>query len=186
MIPWGLIGVQKPLIYNLYSLKKRLYGAQNGGTMTGQPIAKSKDLSERERFQDECGSSYVRWSTLPRHAFLFQTIRRWVRASFCNLIAQGQGGRQELRNFLHRLALRSAKRYPAMPLQVGVACHLDPTGVPVECIRTRDCVGDIKNFAVSHPKATVMDWDHFREGWEAGEKWGRSKRCSCTSASSTS
>jgi len=154
--------------------------------VTRQPIAKSKDLFEREHFRDECGASYVQWSTLPRRVFLSQTTRRRVRAQFCYLIALGEGYRRELRNFLHRLALRSAKRYLAMPLQVGAACHLDPTGVPVECIRTRDCIRGIKNFAASHPTATVMDWDHFREGWEAGEKWSRDNRCSCTSASGTS
>jgi hypothetical protein len=48
------------------------------------------------------------------------------------------------------------------------------------CTRTRGCSDDIKNFAASHLWATVIDWETFRGGWEAGAQWAsRTPPCSC-------
>ena len=153
--------------------------------VTGQPIAKSKDLFEGRYFRHECGSLYVHWSTLPRRAFLSRTIQTvWRR--LCHDLALIGGYRLELRNFLRRIVLRSARQPYPMLLQMGPVHHSAPTGLPEECIRKRDCIRDIENFAAAHPTATVNDWAHFREGWEAGEKWSRGNQCSCTSAKSTS
>ena len=148
-------------------------------------IARSKNLSGRKHFPVECDQSYAQLNNSPVRAALFQTKRR-VRRLFAHFVALAQGYIQELHNFRHRIVLRSSKQYRAMPLRVGPACHLGQTGLPEECIRTRDCIRDIEHFAAFHPRATVIDWGHFREGWEAGEKWNRNNQCSCTSASSTS
>jgi hypothetical protein len=145
---------------------------------------KSTDRAERERFPVESGASCVQWNTVSDRVLRFQTIRRAFRKRLLCQIALVVGCTLEIRNCLYRIALLFSKRYPATLLQMGAVFHSDPTGVPVECIRTRDCIRDIENFSATRPWATIIDLVHFREGWEAGEKWSAHTRCSCTSANS--
>jgi len=145
--------------------------------------ARSKDRAEGKHCPPLFVQSGDSWSSARVRVFLFQTTRL-VRTQLVYRIALVAGCTRELRSLLYRIALLFTERHHLGILPVGAACHLGPTGVPQECIRTRDCTRDIENFAASHPKATVIDWGHFREGWEAGEKWSRYNQCSCTSANS--
>jgi len=113
----------------------------------------------------------------------FGTIRvfqkRWfdlrVRSSIFGL---------ETRSFLHRIAFRFGTPCHSQGIELGRVYHPNENQPLEVCIRRRDCIRDIENFAALNPTATIIDWDHFREGWEAGPKWGARNSCSCTSESS--
>ena len=158
----------------------------SGSLFAGGLIAKMTDHSEPSRYPPRVAQSYARSSTVLNRASLFRTIVRRIVGKLRYLIALARGCIRELRSCLRRIALLFAERHRLTHLPVGAACHLGPTGVPQECIRTRDCIADIKNFAERYPWATLFDWEHFREGWEAGEKWGRNTQCFCSSANEES
>jgi hypothetical protein len=106
--------------------------------------------------------------------------RSYFAASFPLLVC-----RLEVRNFLHRIAFRFGIPCHQQVVELGRVYHQDDSQAPEVCIRRRDCSRDIENFSALNPTATVIDWAHFREGWEAGAKWAAHNSCSCISESST-
>jgi hypothetical protein len=146
--------------------------------------AKTKGHSGERRYPLEFVVSYAPWSIARLRASLSRTIQL-ARRRFEVKMGLPQGYKLELRSFLHRIALRSEKSRQSFFLRLGAVCHLGQTGLPEECIRMRDCTRDIESFVASHPWATAIDWDHYREGWEAGARWSQNSHCTCTSANTT-
>jgi hypothetical protein len=50
-----------------------------------------------------------------------------------------------------------------------------------ECTRSRACISDIRSFWASHPWATVVEREIFREAWLAGSQWAAYNPDSCKS-----
>ena len=118
-------------------------------------------------------------------AFLFETNRR-AKCLRRRIHELSVVGRLEVRSLIFRIGLQLGKRRQFHLVDLGAACHPDQNGLLSECIRVRDCSADTESFAASRPWATIIDWQVFREGWEAGAQWSRDNQCSCMSTNRTS
>jgi len=120
--------------------------------------SRSTDARQRKVHR---GKSILRELPQPLHVVLRRTPRIY------ELVA-------ELHNLWFRMALRRIRRYPVYGIDLG-PCYLENArGQLVECIRTHACIQDIENFVASHPWATAVDVEHYRDAWLAGAAWGES------------
>jgi hypothetical protein len=86
--------------------------------------------------------------------------------SLCGFVA-------EMHNFLHRMAAIYRLRYRTYllyvgPLEQGSAAHVEPN------IRTHACIRDMRSFSATHPWATILDLEIYRDAWLAGVEWAES------------
>jgi hypothetical protein len=148
-----------------------------------------QEVTSKKKGPFEVGHSLIEFVQLGAHgnnvrlhASLFRTMKKWVTRVVWLAMCRVEGYRLELRNLLHRIALRSGTSYQPFFLDLGPVSHQNRSGLPVECTRKRASSRDIECFAASHPSATAIDWGVFLEGWEAGAKWSsENDPCSCMS-----
>ncbi len=86
----------------------------------------------------------------------------------------------ELRNLLHRMAIRRKRRYEVYSLDFGPSFQTADHGGLEPCIRTRACIRDTKRFGTPHPTASIVDLKIYRDAWVAGAAWGESNSCRAT------
>jgi hypothetical protein len=88
--------------------------------------------------------------------------------------------RSEMGSLLSRIALLCrVPRGLLYGLDLGRASQPSPTEYPVPHIRTRACSDHIKTFCNSHPWATLIDENLYRDAWYAGTQWGACNPDSC-------
>ncbi len=148
-------------------------------------ISKTTDRAEGKHCLPEFVQLNALWSIARLRVFLSRTIQQ-ARRHFAVKMGLIEGYKLELHSLVRRIALRSEKSRESFLLHLGPVFHLGPTGLPEECIRMRGCTRDIENFAASRPWATAIEWEVFRDGWEAGARWNQNNRCICTSANTVS
>lgn len=85
----------------------------------------------------------------------------------------------ECRNFLQRMVLRYKRRYDLYGIDLGSWHQVGPDGHLEPNTRTHACSADIENFVASHPWATMVDVELYRDAWVAGVKWVESSSDSC-------
>jgi hypothetical protein len=83
----------------------------------------------------------------------------------------------ETHTYLHRMASRYKRRYGAYFVSHLPLSELGEDGVRVPNIRVRSCIDDMRNYAESHPWATILDLEMYRDAWLAGAEWADHNSC---------
>jgi hypothetical protein len=77
----------------------------------------------------------------------------------------------ETHTYLHRMASRYTRRYGAYFVSRLPLSELGTDGVRVPNTRIRSCIDDMRSYAESHPWATTLDLEMYRDAWLAGAEW---------------
>jgi hypothetical protein len=77
----------------------------------------------------------------------------------------------EMHSFLHRMAIRRKKRFGAYFLWGVGPSVVGADGLRHLNIRGYACTNCMKNYAVTHPWATILDLETYRDAWLAGAEW---------------
>ena len=77
----------------------------------------------------------------------------------------------EAHSFLHRMASRCRRRFGAYvvwmyPFPLQTAAGLVPPDIHIPA-----CIDDMRNYAASHPWATILDLELYGDAWRAGAAW---------------
>lgn len=83
----------------------------------------------------------------------------------------------EMHSFLHRMVARYRRRYGAYFVSGMPLSELGEDGVRRPNIRIRSCIDDMRNYAVDHPWATILDLEMYRDAWRAGAEWAEGNSC---------
>lgn len=90
----------------------------------------------------------------------------------------------ETHSFLHRMVARYRRRYGVWFLSGMPLSELEEDGLRYPNIRTRACIDDMRNYAETHPWATILDLETYRDAWQAGVEWAESNYCKASTEDS--
>jgi len=85
----------------------------------------------------------------------------------------------EIRSLLCRMALRYIRRYNLYGIDLGPAGQMSPGGHLEPNTRTHACIRDIESFVASHPWATMVDVEIYRDAWGQGAALAANNRDFC-------
>ncbi len=141
---------------------------------TAETQSPTQDQSKRQ--------SWLHWKTGRRGSApegresdgrMLVEVLPWPLHVSLNRIPLAYGFAVELRNLLHRMAIRYERRYEAYGLDFGPSFQKASHGGLEPCTRTRACIRDTKRFAMLHPTASMVDLETYRDAWVAGAAWGK-------------
>jgi hypothetical protein len=89
-----------------------------------------------------------------------------------------RGFLEEFRSLVPRMVLQYKRRYDLYGLALGSFHEMTPEGHLRWNRRTHACSADIESFVASHPWATMIDREFYRDAWARGAEWGTHNPCS--------